>query len=76
MAGYLIPLHVTVRDTERYSIVRGQVRRLTDATSIVPSYSRVEGAWLVRTDRVPELLVLAELQGGWVVRVHRIAGAA
>lgn len=66
------PLRVYVRPDVRYSLVRGPVRDLTTGSDIVPNWSAMDRAWLVRTDRIGDLLALAELDGGFVVRVRTL----
>lgn len=68
----LLPLMVYERPGNRYSLVRGPVRKLTGATSIVAHWSPSERGYLVRTDRLGDLLAIADVQGNWNVRVRRI----
>ena len=57
------PIYLYQRPSQRYSLLRGYVTAITDGSSIVPSWSNVERGFLVRNDRLPELLARAELQG-------------
>ena len=70
-----VPLHVYLRRGERYSLVRGWLRPLLASTTIRCHWSPVDRGWLVRTDRVDDVLALAELHGGYVVVVHEVEGA-
>lgn len=63
-------LHVYVRPESRHSLARGPVRQLVDGTPIRALWDARERGFLVRTDRVPDLLVLADQQRGWQVRIH------
>jgi hypothetical protein len=64
-------LHVFERPQERHSLVKGgPVHQLVEGTPVRALWDRRERGYLVRTDRLPEVLVLAEV-AGWHVVMHR-----
>jgi hypothetical protein len=65
------PLHVYERSQERHSVVRGgPVHQLVEGTPVRALWDRRERGYLVRSDRLPDLLAMAEV-AGWRVVVHR-----
>lgn len=64
------PLHVYERPQERHSLVRGgAVHQLVEGSSVRALWDRRERGYHVRSDRLADLLALAEL-AGWPVVVH------
>lgn len=65
------PLHVHERPQDRHSIIRGgPLHQLVDGTPIRALWDRRERGYLVRTDRLPDVLAMAEL-AGWPIVMHR-----
>ena len=71
-----LPLMVYERPDNRYSLVRGPVQKLLPHTTIRAHWDPLERGYLVRTDRIGELLAIAETQNCWNVRVRRIEVAS
>jgi hypothetical protein len=66
----LLPMHVYDRPDERFSYVKGPIKPLLAGTSIRAIWNLRVRAYEVRSDRLAELLVLAELAGNYHVRMH------
>lgn len=68
----LKPLHVYLTEGARYALLRGPARLLLSELHVVGTWSPADRGYHVRSERVPDVLALAESRPDeWNVRVHR-----